>query len=225
MQLVVELIICVLMAGMAWALASEGLWGAMLMFFNIFFAGIVAFNFYEPLAALLDGTGIGWGMSDVLCLLALFTLTIVILRLITETLAPVMIRFPSPIFHLGRAVFALLGSSVAMAILLLGFECAPVNKKMFGVIDYKAKVPFGLGLERRWLGFFQHSTGLIFVTHQQGQRDPFREFTDATAFDPKGEWLLMHQQARPYGDESILEAEGGAAGAPAASDAQGAQGG
>ena len=38
---------------MTYALTSEGLWGAALMFFNVLFAGIIAFNFYEPLAALL----------------------------------------------------------------------------------------------------------------------------------------------------------------------------
>ena len=42
---------------MTYALTSEGLWGAALMFFNVLFAGLIAFNFYEPLAELLVANG------------------------------------------------------------------------------------------------------------------------------------------------------------------------
>ncbi len=213
MDIVVELVTVVLILGMTYALSSEGLWGAALMFFNIMFAGLIAFNFYEFLAQQLDSTGINWGFSDALCLLVPFVITLLLLRLTTETLAPSMVRYPTPLYHLGRFIFAALGSLVLGAIILLGFDCAPVHKKVFGVIDYKKKVPFGLGLERRWLAFFQHTTGLIFAQRQPDTFDPYREFGNAKAFDPRGDWLLQHQQARPYGVESVLEAEGAAAGA------------
>ncbi len=42
-----------------------------LMFFNVLFGALDHLS-YEPLAKLLDGTGIGWGFSDTLCLLGLF---------------------------------------------------------------------------------------------------------------------------------------------------------
>jgi|GEM_PF-406407 len=229
MDIVIDLVTIVLICGMTYALSSEGLWGAALMFFNLVFAGIIAFNFYEFLAQQLDSTGIGWGFSDTLCLLVLFVVSLLILRLTTDSLAPSMVRYPSPIYHLGRFFFAAMGSLVLGAIILLGFDCAPVHKKVFGVIDYKKKVPFGLGLERRWLAFFQHSTGLIFAQREANTNDPYREFGNAKAFDPRGEWLLQHQQARPYGTESVLEdaaaaapaAAGGAPGAPGAPPAPG----
>ncbi|WP_422930396.1 hypothetical protein [Singulisphaera sp. PoT] len=215
MDIVIDLGTTVLIAGMVYALSSEGLWGAVLMFFNIVFGGLIAFNFYEYLAQQLDSTGIGWGFSDSLCLLVLFIVSVLLLRLTTETLAPAMVRYPSPIYQLGRFTFAVLGSLVLGAIILLSFDCAPVHKKVFGVIDYKKKVPFGLGLERRWLAFFQHTTGLIFAQREPGLNDPYREFSNAKVFDPRGEWLLQHQQARPYGTESVLEDAGAAAeGAP-----------
>ncbi len=221
MAIIVNLGIVVLILGMTWALMSEGLWGAALMFFNVLFAGILAFNFYEPLAALLDGTGIGWGFSDTLCLLGIFIVTLVMLRLTTESIAPSMVRFPTPIYHIGRVLFGLAGSVVTIAILLLAFETAPVHQKVFTVVDYKTAPPFGLGIDHQWLGFFQYTTGLVFVQHDRGSRDPFREYGDAKVFDPRAEWLLEHQKARPYESEggSILsgtEAEGGAAGGGAA---------
>ena len=131
--------------GLTYALTSEGLWGSALMFFNVLFGALIAFNFYEPLAALLDSTGIGWGFSDTLCLLGLFCVSVLLLRMTTETIAPALVRFPMPIYHAGRLIFGLAGAVVTMAIIILAFHAAPVHKKIFGVVDYDSKPPFGFG--------------------------------------------------------------------------------
>ncbi len=85
-KVVIDLIICVLILLMTYAVSSEGLWGAALMFFNVVFSGLIAFNFYEPLARLIDSTGIGWGFSDTLSMLLIFCVATMLLRMTTETL-------------------------------------------------------------------------------------------------------------------------------------------
>ena len=170
---VIDVVFAAFVLLMTYALSSEGLWGAALMFFNVLFAGLIAFNFYEPLAKLIDSTGIGWGFSDTLSLLSIFCLSVLILRMTTETLAPAMVRFPTPVYHAGRLIFALGTSLVSMAILILGFHTAPVHKKVFGSIDYQKWPPFGLGLDHQWLGFFQYTTGDVFVRYGAGGRDPY----------------------------------------------------
>src|ERR1043166_2038520 len=108
MKIVIDLIVAVLILGMTYALASEGLWGACLMFFNVLFGGLIAFNFYEPLAKLLaENVPFLSGFADTLCLLSLFIITTFLLRLATETLGPGMVRFPTPLYHLGRWFFGL----------------------------------------------------------------------------------------------------------------------
>ncbi len=109
MKLLMDFIILFMALGVAYALMSEGLWGAALMFFNALFAAMIAFNFYEPLAKLLDSTGINWGFSDTLCMLGIFCIALVALRMTTETIAPAMVRFPEPVYHAGRIVFSLAG--------------------------------------------------------------------------------------------------------------------
>jgi hypothetical protein len=228
METVMNLVISGLILGLTYVLTSEGLWGAALMFFNIVFSGLIAFNFYEPLAALVDRTGINWGFSDTLCMLGLFCVALVLLRMTTETLAPAMVRFPTAIYHLGRLVFGFCGAVVTIAILILAFEAAPVHKKVFSTIAYDTKPPWGLGLDHHWLGFFQHTTGAIFASFGSGQPDPFGEYGRSSTgersplrvFDPRAEWLILHQENRPYGDESVLG--GPAAGAGAAGAGQGA---
>jgi len=221
-KVVTDLVMAFLILLMTYALSSEGLWGAALMFFNVVFGGLIAFNFYEPLARLIDSTGIGWGFSDTLSLLSIFCVAVMLLRMTTETLAPAMVRFPVPIYHAGRLCFALAASLVTMAILVLAFHTAPVNKRIFGAIDYKYKPPFGMGLDHQWLGFFQYTTGMIFARYGTGMRDPYGEYGHSgnqrvavQVFDPRATWLLNHQEARPYGQAPILTEESGSAGAAA----------
>jgi hypothetical protein len=229
-SIIIDLVIGFFILLMTYVLSSEGLWGAALMFFNVLFGGLIAFNFYEPLARLIDSTGIGWGFSDTLSMLSLFCVATLLLRMTTETLAPAMVRFPIPIYHAGRLFFALATTLVTMAIIILGFHTAPVHKRIFGAIDYKYKPPFGLGLDHQWLGFFQYTTGGIFARYGTGTRDPFGEYgrsgnerVPVRVFDPRAMWLITHQEARPYGEATILAEEGGGGGA-AAGGSEGASG-
>ena len=226
---VIDIVMCAMVLGLTYALMSEGLWGSVLMFFNVIFAGLIAFNFYEPLADLLaKNVGFISGFSDTLMLMTLFIVSLVGLRLTTESLAPAMVRFPSPVYHLGRIIFGLGGSVVMVSILLVAFHTAPVHKKIFGVVDYKYAPPFKMGFDRGWLGFFQWTTGAIFPSYGKG-RDPYGEYGTAKVFDPRGEWLLDHQDKRPYGNETVQEGEkekaGGEKGAEEGAGAAGAGGG
>jgi hypothetical protein len=210
MKTIVDLVLSGFILLLTYVITSEGLWGSALMFFNVLFGAMIAFNFYEPLAALLDGTGIGWGFSDTLCMLGLFSASVMFLRIVTETIAPAMVKFPLPLYHAGRLIFALATTLVTMAIILLAFEAAPVHKKVFTVVDYQSKPPFGMGLDHQWLGFFQYETGAVFARNSGGSRDPHRQYGHGgpvRLFDPRAEWLILHQEARPYGEGSILAQE------------------
>ena len=53
---IIDVVFAFLILLMTYALSAEGLWGAALMFFNVLFGGLIAFNFYEPLARLIDSS-------------------------------------------------------------------------------------------------------------------------------------------------------------------------
>jgi hypothetical protein len=214
MGFIINIVIVLVVLGVMYALASEGLWGAALMFFNVLFAGLIAFNFYEPLAEwLITMAGPVSNYADTLCLLGIFGVSLVLLRITTETLAPQMVRFPMPVYNVGRWVFGLAAGWMLVSILLLAFYTSPVQKKVFGVVNFDTKPPFGRGIDRDWLAFFQYTTGYVFADYKSQEKDP--EFGYAAAFDPRGEWLIHHQEARYHGDGPILETGtgGGEAGA------------
>ncbi|AMV37468.1 CvpA family protein [Planctomyces sp. SH-PL62] len=219
----IDTLLVALMLFMTYVVSSEGAWGAALMFFNVLFGGLIAFNFFEPLANLIDSTGIGWSFSETLAMMLIFCVSVLLLRLATETLAPVMVRFPNPVYQLTRLAFSFATTVVTFAIILVAFHAAPVHKKVFGYIEYNTKPPFGMGIDHAWLGFFQYTTGDIFATYGSGVRDPYSTYgktgnqvVPVHLFDPRGKWLLDKQKARPYGEGEILDEGGGgeAAGGP-----------
>ena len=226
--MIVDLCVFALLGGITYALMSEGLWGAALMFFNVLFAALISFNFYEPLAQLIIdqvGNATVSSFADSLSMMLLFIVSLLLLRLATESVSPAMVRFPTPLYHLGRVIFALGGAMIMMGMLLLGYQAAPVQKKILGVWDFKHKVfnmeNFGR-FDRDFLAFFQYTSGYTFADNGKGDPDPAKEFpARPRLFDPRAEWLLVHQQARPYGTEAILEeaSEGGSTPAPAGGEA------
>jgi hypothetical protein len=211
-----DTLLVALMLFMTYVLTSEGAWGTALMFFNVLFAGLIAFNFFEPLADLIDSTGIGWSYSETLAMMLIFCVSVLILRLTTDSLAPVMVRFPNPVYQVTRLAFGFATTVVTFAIILLAFHAAPVHKKIFGYIDYNTKPPFGFGIDHGWLGFFQYTTGDIFARYGHGGRDPYgtygktgNQHMRVQLFDPRGRWLLDKQEARPYGEGAVMEDAGG----------------
>ena len=221
---ILDLVVIVLILGMTYALSSEGLWGAALMFFNVLLATMITMNFYEPLAQMI-GTNVSFlsGFADALCIMVIFSVTLLILRLLTEYLGPVMVRYPAPVYHLGRLVFAFLASVLAMGVMLLALDASPVDKKIFGAVDHKRQPFYGVRLDKEVLAIFQYSTGQIFK-RTEAKNDPFGQYGNARVFDPKGAWLVNAFEARPYGKEGLFEEEkpstegatpaGGAPGAP-----------
>jgi uncharacterized membrane protein YgcG len=223
MDVLINVIFFALILGLTYALMSEGLWGAALMFFNVLFAGIITFNFYEMLAGLIAGIhSVIAPFADSVSMLTIFSVSVVVLRLTTESLAPAMVRFPTPVYHAGRALFAFGASAITFAIILLALETAPVHKKVLYVYDYQAAPPFKMGLDRQWLGFFQYTTGLIFADYGKGKSDPYGTYKySPKLFDPRSEWLLIHQEARPYGKGSVLGESSGESGGDAAPAGEG----
>ena len=207
--MIVDLCILALLGGITYALMSEGLWGSALMFFNVLFASLITFNFYEPLAqVLIDNASSMANYADSLSMMVIFVVSLLLLRLATESLSASMVRFPTPIYHLGRIVFGFGGAVLMIAVLLLGFQASPVQKKMLGVWNYRYKPTVFMSerFDKDFLAFFQYTSGYTFPRNGKGGADPQREFpSKPMLFDPGAMWMIDHEQARPYGTGNVLD--------------------
>src|SRR6516165_2544827 len=101
----------IIMAAIGYAYLREGLFTAFVMCCNVMLAGLVAFNFWEPLADLLDPTfapSVLHGFEDAVCLILLFSVTLGRLRSVTNLLSRTPVRFAAGLQQGGGAGFGLL---------------------------------------------------------------------------------------------------------------------
>ncbi len=206
MSTAVDLGIIVFILGITYAIVSEGLWGAALIFFNVLFSVLIALNFYEPLAALL-ATNVSAlaSFADLISLGGIWIVSLVLFKLLTENMAPTLVRFPPLVLQIGRLVFGLAGGTLTVGFVLLLFNVAPVQKKLFNVVGYDHKPPFGMALDRKLLGLMQYTSGSTFPNYGASRSDT--DYGNARIFDPTGSWLIDHQNARPFGEGSVPAAE------------------
>src|SRR5438270_12083465 len=102
-------VLIVLVVG--YALFSQGLLTAFTTLVNVFLAGLLAFNFWEPIAGVVEkqiGNTPVKGYEDWICLIFLFCVALVALRVITTLLAITEPALPPAVQSTGAAICGLL---------------------------------------------------------------------------------------------------------------------
>jgi hypothetical protein len=182
----------VLMAGVACAFWRQGLLAAVTMCVNVVVAGLVAFNFWEPLADLLEphlaGTALA-GYEDGLCLVALFCLALGLLRLALYLLVPRPPAYPPALQRGGAVAFGLATGYLVAGFLLCVLQTLPWEEHFLSFDDPGR--PAGalrqvLPADRAWLalmrraGRFDESAtfGLRYARYRRhppgGEPQPYR---------------------------------------------------
>ena len=150
---------------------GEGMWGAALRFVNVVTAALLATNFWEPVARLLEGA-IGLSFTywwDFLSLWGIFAVSLLILRFLTRRLSQVRVRFLTLADRIGGVVFAICVGMTMVGFTTFTLHTAPLAEKfMFGGFDPNDPV---IGKpDRQWLGFvLQASEGSL----SHGENNPF----------------------------------------------------
>jgi uncharacterized membrane protein required for colicin V production len=187
----------------SYALMREGLLTAFTMCCNVLLAGLVAFNFWEPLADLIDPGFAGsamHGYEDALCLFLLFFATLLLLRWATNQLANRVLELHMALQHGGGVFFGLATGYLLAGFLLCVLQTLPWHQKFMNFDpEYKASDPNAmvrrfLPPDRAWLALMhQLSTGRL----QWGEDRPNRPST----FDLDGNFELRYARYRRYPDE------------------------
>src|SRR6478735_8266405 len=114
-----------LTAGVIW---MHGLWGTAVTLINMILAMLLATNFFEPTAALLDGylPG-GTYFFDAAALWALFIMFYGMLRAITDSLSKMHVKFIMPVEMAGRTILALWCGWLMVCFTTFSLQMAPFN--------------------------------------------------------------------------------------------------
>ena len=172
---------------------TEGLFSSGIMLFNVLFGALLSMNFWEPLAQWLQGMMPGgeyfW---PAICMIGLWGIFTVLLRTITDRLAPEKVEFPKLVDQIGGYFFAAWTGWVIVCFVMVALQVAPLARNFF-FEGFNPEKPSFFGMvapDRMWLGFSQRMSygPLAPITSKSDSEDHW--------FDPQGEFLLKHAAHR-----------------------------
>ncbi|MCG6158356.1 CvpA family protein [Rubinisphaera margarita] len=158
----IDLFLIAVIAVTAWCVASEGAWGAALTFLSVLFAGIIAMNYFEPLAEAMSGS-LGLGPSwqnrwDFLSLMLLFIGFTFVFRLGSEQILPVAVEVHPLAFDGVRWFAGVMTGYLTAAFILTTLHTAPVPLNYVGFEPERDNLLGMAAPDRQWLGFVQYMT-------------------------------------------------------------------
>ena len=179
-------------------LVREGLWSNALTLFNVILAALVATNAWEPVVDWIEGSEQGMRERtyylDFGIIWVIFLLTMLVLRIATDSLSRTKVRFKLPVETVGGMVFALWTGWVLVCFTLMTLHMAPLARHSFGGAFQPTPEAhmFILAPDHQWLGLVQSlSRGALCTSSPEGSGE-----NGLNVFDPKSEFILRYAQRR-----------------------------
>jgi len=180
-----------IMGAVAYASLREGLLTSLSNLVNVVLAGLVAFNFFEPLSGELEKMVQGTFMEnfeDGLALLILFAPILGLLRVLANNLANTDLELPALLQQIGSILVSLVTGYLAAGFLICAFQTLPLSENFLGfeymndaaTPAYRRVMP----PDRVWLS----------MMHHLGQGPLSQE--DSKTFDPEGTFELRYGRLR-----------------------------
>lgn len=155
----IDILLLAIVGLVTWCIASEGAWSAALMCIIVLFSGILAMNYFEPMAEVLEssvsssGTWKYWW--DITALVGLFAIFVFAFRKGCEYLLPDFIEVHPLAHEIVRWSAGGLTGVITMSFLLTALHTAPLPRDFFG-FEPERKNFFGVSApDRAWLGYIQ----------------------------------------------------------------------
>lgn len=189
----------------AYAHFREGLFTALATLINVLLAGVLTFNFWEPLADFLDPTFQGSplaGFEDWLALVTLFCVALGLLRLLTNNIAHAVVEFHPVPQQIGAAAVGLLTGYLVAGFLVCTMETLPWPENF---LDFSPRSTQESNLrrlfppDRAWLALMRHASAYP-LANTLKKEDAESAFERFKTFDRSGTFELRYQRYRRYGD-------------------------
>lgn len=156
----IDILFLAILGIVTWCVASEGAWGAGFIFVSVLLAGLLAMNFFEPLATFLSSnvlTSNAWQQRwDCIALVGLFVGFIFLFREITVRIAPTYMQVQPLVHEISRWGFAALTGYITMAFLMTALHTAPLPREFAGFQPERENLFGVVAPDRQWLGFTQY---------------------------------------------------------------------
>jgi hypothetical protein len=196
----------IIIGGVAFSQYRNGLFTSVTMLLQVMLAGLVAFGFWEPIADELDAYLQGGplaGYEDALVLTALFCLTLLGLRMITNRYCnKAMIDFNSITQQAGGPAVGAITGYLVSGFLICVFQTLPLEENFGGFMPRKADeaaLRSYFPADRVWLALMRHA-GAFPLGWKEGQVTAENPFDRTESFDHHGTFELRYLRYRRHTD-------------------------
>ncbi|MCA9015879.1 MAG: CvpA family protein [Planctomycetaceae bacterium] len=156
----IDILLLAILGIVTWCVASEGAWGAGFIFVSVLLAGLLAMNYFEPLATFLtnnvSSSGAWQQRWDSIALIGLFVGFIFLFREVTVRIAPTYMHVHPLVHEIARWGFAAMTGYIAMAFLLTALHTTPLPREFAGFTPERDNFFGVVAPDRQWLGFTQY---------------------------------------------------------------------
>jgi hypothetical protein len=180
----------------------QGLWSNAIALINMLLAMMLAFNYFEPVAELLERVDRSYTyLWDFVALWGVFVLSFILLRLLTDLLSRYKVVFDFWVEMAGRSILALWIAWLLVAFICASLHTAPLGPHPLGFQRSPTAGNFlGLAPDRHWLGFMQSRSrgALSRAESDPAKLSPVEQDRNAKVriFDPESKFVLKYFHRR-----------------------------
>ena len=182
MAIILPLLLLVIFIAIVASLYGEGMWGNAIMLVNVLTAAMLATNYWEPLADWVENMSDNMAtytyLLDFLALWAIFVVALVVLRVLTDTVCRVKVRFLNMANQIGSVIFACLVALVMVCFTTFTLHTAPLGKNfMYGAFKSEEGVVWGWAPDQWWLYFARSVSKGAYRRADKNVFDRYDQFT------------------------------------------------
>ncbi len=180
-----------------------GLWSNLITLINLLLAAMLASNIFEPVADKLESVDSSYKLLyDFIAVWAVFCLTFLLLRAVTDVLSGYRVKFDPITEIVGRSILSIWIACVFICFSAFTLQLAPLAPNVYQ--ENVAKSEMGTIPDRAWLAFIQsRSRGALAAGKAKSIFKEYKLKThaddageDKRVFDPFAEFLPFYAKKR-----------------------------
>jgi len=155
----IDIILLAIFGVVIWMVASDGPWSAAIVFVSVLLSGLLAMNYFEPLANFLQSSvasSFEWQHRiDIIAFYGILCAGIFAFRTAGEALLPTYAELQGPVYEGARWGFAVLTGYLLTAIICMSLHLAPLPREFLGFTPERGNL-LGTAPDRQWLALTQY---------------------------------------------------------------------
>ena len=187
----ISIILAIILLACVASLFGDGLWSNAIRLVNVILAALLSMNYFEPLATYFDSQMPSYTfMWDFLSLWLLFVIFSIILKVLTDSISHVKVKFLKIVDQIGGLVLSFWIGWVMICFTLTTLHTAPLSHDFAGfAVDKDERMFLGTGPDRLWLAFTQKQSLGMYGHSPANEPDKY-------VFDPKSQYMPTYHFRR-----------------------------